>query len=52
LRVANRRRSIARPASPTRFIRKAFWPAVAALGRSYQKEISRYEARPTPSQPK
>ncbi len=43
---------MARPASPTRFIRNAFLPAVAALGRPYQKEISRYDARPTPSQPK
>src|SRR3954447_21963484 len=40
-----------RPASPTRFIRNAFLPAVAALGRRYQNEISRYDARPTPSQP-
>ena len=41
-----------RPASPTRFIRNAFLPAVAARGRVYQNEISRYDARPTPSQPK
>jgi hypothetical protein len=43
---------MARPASPTRFIRNAFLPAVVALGRSYQNAINRYEARPTPSQPK
>ena len=43
---------MARPASPTRFMMNAFLPAVAALGRMYQNEISRYEARPTPSQPK
>ena len=40
--VANiRKMPIARPASPTRFIRNAFLPAVAADGRVYQKEISR-----------
>jgi hypothetical protein len=51
-RVANMMKiAIARPASPTRFIRNAFLPAVAALGRSFQNEISRYDARPTPSQP-
>ena len=43
---------MARPASPTRFMRNAFLPAVAADGRVYQNEISRYDARPTPSQPK
>ena len=42
---------MARPTSPTRFMRNAFLPAVAAAGRVYQKEISRYDARPTPSQP-
>ncbi len=30
---------------------KAFFAAVAAAGRSDQKPISRYDARPTPSQP-
>src|SRR5437773_10745587 len=50
--VANIRKiAIAKPASPTRFIRNAFLPAVAALGLMYQNEISRYDARPTPSQP-
>jgi hypothetical protein len=40
-----------RPMSPTRFTTKAFLAAVAADGRCCQKPISRYEARPTPSQP-
>ncbi len=40
-----------RPTSPTRLTRKAFLAAVAALGLCCQKPISRYEARPTPSQP-
>ena len=40
-----------RPASPTRFTMKAFLPASAALFFSYQKPMSRYEQRPTPSQP-
>ena len=39
------------PTSPTRFMTKAFLPAVAAAGRSCQNEISRYDASPTPSQP-
>jgi hypothetical protein len=43
--------AISRPASPTRFMMNAFLPAVVALGRRYQNAISRYEARPTPSQP-
>jgi hypothetical protein len=51
--VANiRKTAMAKPASPTRFMRNAFLPAVAALGRRNQKEISRYDARPTPSQPR
>lgn len=40
-----------RPMSPTRLTMKAFFAAVAALGLCCQKPISRYEARPTPSQP-
>ena len=40
-----------RPMSPTRLTRNAFFAAVAALGLCCQKPISRYEARPTPSQP-
>jgi hypothetical protein len=40
-----------RPMSPTRFTTNAFLAAVAADGRSCQKPISRYDARPTPSQP-
>ncbi len=43
--------AIDRPMSPTRLTRKAFFAAVAALGLCCQKPISRYEARPTPSQP-
>ncbi len=39
------------PRSPTRLTTKAFLAAVAALGLYCQKPISRYEARPTPSQP-
>jgi hypothetical protein len=51
--VANIRKiAVTKPASPTRFMMNAFLPAVAALGRSYQNAISRYEARPTPSQPR
>ena len=42
----------ARPTSPTRFIRNAFLAAVAADGRFVYQPISRYEARPTPSQPR
>ena len=42
---------MARPASPTRFMMNAFFAAVAA-GRSVYQAISRYDARPTPSQPK
>lgn len=44
--------AIDRPMSPTRLTRKAFFAAVAALGLCCQKPIRRYEARPTPSQPK
>src|SRR5271166_1691080 len=40
-----------RPTSPTRFAMKAFFAAVAAVGLYCQKPISRYDARPTPSQP-
>ncbi len=40
-----------RPRSPTRLTTKAFLAAVAADGFVNQKPISRYEARPTPSQP-
>ena len=41
-----------KPKSPTRFTTKAFRFACMALGRVYQKPISRYETRPTASQPK
>src|SRR5246500_302334 len=41
----------ARPTSPTRFTTNAFLAAVAADGLWYQNPISRYDARPTPSQP-
>ena len=40
-----------KPKSPMRLTMKAFLPAAAAAGRSYQNPISRYEQRPTPSQP-
>ncbi len=43
--------AIARPTSPTRFMMNAFLAAVAAVGLWYQNAISRYDARPTPSQP-
>src|SRR5881398_3424 len=38
--------AIARPTSPTRFIRNAFFAAVAADGRLVYQPISRYDARP------
>ncbi len=41
----------ARPMSPTRLTTNAFFAAVAADGLYCQNPISRYEARPTPSQP-
>ena len=41
-----------KPTSPTRVVMKAFFPALAAAGRSNQNEMSRYEQRPTPSQPR
>ncbi len=41
-----------KPKSPTRLTRNAFRLAKIADGRVYQKPISRYETRPTASQPK
>ena len=41
-----------KPKSPTRLTRKAFRFAKIAVGRVYQKPISRYDTRPTASQPK
>jgi hypothetical protein len=41
-----------KPKSPTRFTRNALRLAKIALGRLYQKPISRYETTPTASQPK
>ena len=41
-----------KPKSPTRLTRKALIAAALAAGRSYQKPTSRYDIRPTPSQPK
>ncbi len=41
----------ARPMSPTRLTMNAFFAAVAADGLCDQNPISRYDARPTPSQP-
>src|SRR5512133_1461610 len=39
------------PMSPTRLTTNAFFAAVAATGLCCQKPMSRYDARPTPSQP-
>src|SRR6202012_4973590 len=39
------------PTSPTRLAMKDFLAATAAVGLNCQNPISRYEARPTPSQP-
>ena len=47
-----RKIAMSRPVSPTRFMMNAFFAAVAAAGRSLYQAISRYDARPTPSQPK
>ncbi len=41
-----------KPTSPTRLVTNAFLPAAAAVGRSNQKLISRYEQAPTPSHPR
>ena len=41
-----------KPKSPTRLTMNAFMLAKIAVGRVYQKPISRYETRPTASQPK
>ena len=47
--------AIKKPKSPMRLTMKAFLPAMAlpmpSLPLSYQKPISKYEHRPTPSQP-
>ena len=40
------------PMSPTRLITKAFLAAAAAECLCCQKPIRRYDARPTPSQPR
>ena len=37
--------------SPTRFMMNAFLAATALAGTWFQNPMSRYEARPTPSQP-
>jgi hypothetical protein len=39
-------------ASPMRVVTNAFFAALEASGRSYQKPINRYEHRPTPSHPR
>ncbi len=44
-------RASASPTSPTRLTTNAFFAAVAADGLYDQKPISRYDAKPTPSQP-
>src|SRR4029077_1455721 len=41
-----------KPKSPTRLTRNALIAAALAEGRSYQKPTSRYDIKPTPSQPK
>src|SRR5206468_10624499 len=41
-----------KPKSPMRLTKKAFKAAALAEGLWYQKPISKYDARPTPSQPK
>jgi hypothetical protein len=41
-----------KPASPMRLKIIAFLPALAALGRSNQKAMRKYEQTPTPSQPR
>ena len=41
-----------KPKSPTRLTMNAFMLAKIAVGRVNQKPISRYETRPTASQPK
>jgi len=41
-----------KPKSPTRLTTNAFRLAKIAVGRVYQKPISRYDTRPTASQPK
>ena len=41
-----------KPKSPTRLTTKALMAAAEAVSFLYQKPISRYDARPTPSQPK
>ena len=40
-----------RPMSPTRLTTNAFFDATAADSLKNQKPMSRYDARPTPSQP-
>ena len=52
--VRSKIRNIAsrKPASPMRLKIIAFLPALAALGRSNQKAIRKYEQTPTPSQPR
>ena len=41
-----------KPKSPMRLTMNALRPAKVAVGRVYQKPISRYDTTPTPSQPK
>src|SRR5689334_23809219 len=41
-----------KPTSPTRLVTNAFLPAAAAVGRSNQNEIRKYEHAPTPSHPR
>jgi len=49
--LISRNSAIRKPKSPMRFTIKAFFPAAAAESLMNQNPISRYDARPTPSQP-
>src|SRR5213083_2189729 len=52
-KVANARNMASRnPTSPTRLVTNAFLPATAAVSRSNQKEMRKYEQTPTPSHPR
>ena len=52
-KVAKARNMASRnPTSPTRLVTNAFLPATAAVSRSNQKEMRKYEQTPTPSHPR
>ena len=48
--MVNKASPMKKPTSPKRVTTKAFFPASDAENFSYQKPMSRYEARPTNSQ--